>query len=157
MTAQPSAHRQFETRWDDPDLDWQGDDRVRTALVDLGEDDGAARPLVMFVRYAPGITVKPHAHACDYCSIVVQGSVEVTRRVHGTGSVRFVSAGTVYGPLVAGEEGTTLIDVFADREGIFPLWAKVDDAERERLTRNEQMLRSRLDSLTQRPGRRPSR
>ncbi len=147
------VHWQFHTRWDDPDLDWQGDDRVLTALVDLGDDEDGARPLVAFVRYAPGITVKPHAHASDYCSIVVQGSVEVTRRVHETGSVRFVSAGTVYGPLVAGTEGTTLIDVFTDREGIFPLWVKVEEAERDRLARNEQMLRSRLERLSERPHR----
>jgi len=151
------VHWSLLTQWDDDRLDWQGlDDRVQSALVDFGDPADPQRPVVMFVRYAPGITVRPHAHDADYCSIVVQGEVEVTRERHTVGSVRFVSAGTTYGPLVAGPEGTTLIDVFADRNGIFPRWAKVADDERERLQRLDRWLQDRLDRLTPRAGFTPT-
>ena len=60
------AHWFRDAAWDDESLEWDGfDDRVRTAWVDLGDPDDPSRPLVMFVRYAPGITVRPHAHASD--------------------------------------------------------------------------------------------
>lgn len=142
------VHWQFMTRWDDPTLDWQGDHRVRSAIIDLGDPDDPDRPLVAVIEYAPNITVRPHTHPSDYCSIVVRGSVEVTRQQHGVGSIRFVKAGTVYGPLVAGPEGTTLIDIFADRNGYVADWGKVDDeADRERLAQVNRNIRARLDAL----------
>ena len=39
--------------------------------------------------------------------------IEVTRRNHEVGSIRVVNQGTVYGPLIAGPDGCTVIDVFA--------------------------------------------
>jgi hypothetical protein len=151
MDSELPVHWILQTSWDDPRLDWQGlDERVQSALVEFGDPTGDQRPVAMFIRYAPGITVRPHAHDTDYCSIVMQGEVEVARKLHRAGSVRFVSAGTTYGPLVAGPEGTVLIDVFADREGIFPRWATVEDADRERLERLEAWLRQRLTDLSPR-------
>jgi hypothetical protein len=68
---------------------------------------------MLVVKYSPGSVVKPHYHHADYCSIVVEGSIEVTRHHEGVGTMRIVNAGTVYGPLVAGPEGCTVVEVFA--------------------------------------------
>ena len=146
------AHWFREFDWHDDNLKWDGlDERVMTAWLDLGEPDDPHRPLIMLVRYAPNIIVKPHAHASDYASLVVDGDVVVTGRQHRVGSIRLVAAGTVYGPLVAGESGTTLIDVFTDRNGLFPVWAKRNEADRERLDRLDDYLHRRLANLTGRP------
>jgi len=146
------AHWFRDAAWDDDSLEWDGfDERVRTAWVDVGAPDDPHRPLVMFVRYSPGITVRPHAHASDYVSMVLEGEVTVTGRRHGVGSVRTVAAGTTYGPLVAGPEGTLLVDIFSDRNGLFPQWAKVDEDARERLAALERYNRERLAALRPRP------
>ena len=84
---------------------------------ELGVDDQGASTTVMVVRYEPGSEVRPHYHDLDYCSIVVEGAIEVTRQHHGVGSMRLVKAGTAYGPLRAGPDGCTVIDVFATGQG----------------------------------------
>jgi hypothetical protein len=63
---------------------------------------------------APGVTVQPHSHVCDYTEILLEGSEQVTRKWHHAGDVRVVKAGTVYGPLVAGPEGVTKLIIFKD-------------------------------------------
>jgi quercetin dioxygenase-like cupin family protein len=115
MTSRPKGHREFS--WNDPG-DWTYDAVQQLAyhLFGVGTDERGAVARVMIVKYDPGARVDPHYHHCDYCSIVVEGSMEITRRVHGVGSVRVVNAGTVYGPLLAGPEGCTVIDVFATGE-----------------------------------------
>ena len=77
---------------------------------------------VLVVRYDPGSRVDVHYHDCDYCSIVVEGSIEISHVRHEVGDMRFVKAGTVYGPLITGPEGCTVIDIFA--VGNDPLSAK---------------------------------
>jgi quercetin dioxygenase-like cupin family protein len=69
--------------------------------------------MALMVHYDPGSHVPVHHHPSDYCSIVVEGSIEITRKRHEVGSVRIVKAGTAYGPLNVGPEGCTVIDVFA--------------------------------------------
>jgi hypothetical protein len=87
-------------------------------LMDVGDGDNPRRPLVGMVRYAPGAEVPVHHHDTDYVSIVVEGEIEVTRKVHRRGSIRVVKKGTAYGPLKAGPEGCLVVEVFADRSGI---------------------------------------
>ena len=101
--------------WEQPG-DWSQDVErmLQWCTLRLGTDEsGAGATTVIVVHYDPGSRVEPHYHQADYCSIVVQGSITVTRREHGVGSMRVVKAGTAYGPLIAGPEGCTVIDVFA--------------------------------------------
>jgi quercetin dioxygenase-like cupin family protein len=100
--------------WNEPG-EWKHDPVQKLSYVSLpmGEDESGAAGTVLIVKYEPGSIVAPHYHHSDYCSVVVEGSIEVTRRNHETGSIRIVNAGTVYGPLVAGPEGATLIEFFA--------------------------------------------
>ena len=76
---------------------------------------------VSVVHYWPGSEVPPHFHNVDYCSVVVEGSIEVTRRVYEPGSMRFVRANTAYGPLKAGPEGCVVIDFFAGGNADVPV------------------------------------
>jgi hypothetical protein len=145
-------HWSSEAQWNDDTLEWGGlDDRVRSAWLDLGDPVDPNRPLLMFVRYAPGIVVKPHSHGSDYSSMVLQGEVKITGRSHAVGSIRLVSAGTVYGPLVAGPEGTTLLDIFSRRDGALPIWAKPSLEDRDRLEALDRYLRARLEAVEARP------
>jgi quercetin dioxygenase-like cupin family protein len=104
---------QRSVTWDEPG-EWTQvpDKKLSYAWVPIGEDEGGAAGRVMVVKYEPGAYVAPHYHHADYCSVVVEGSIEVTRRTHGVGSIRVVNAGTAYGPLIAGPEGCTVIEFF---------------------------------------------
>ena len=90
----------------------------------VGAYERGATAYMSIVKYEPNARIEPHYHHCDYCSIVVEGWIEVTRKRHDVGSVRVVKAGTVYGPLVAGPEGCTAIEVFATGEPGSPAGAK---------------------------------
>jgi mannose-6-phosphate isomerase-like protein (cupin superfamily) len=85
----------------------------RFTVLPLGDDEHG--PLVAIVEYAPGVRLGVHHHDSDYCSIVVAGEVEITRRMEQVGSIRLVRAGTAYGPLVVGPEGCTVVEIFEDR------------------------------------------
>lgn len=100
--------------WDNPG-EWKRDPEKKLSYVTMpmGEDETGAAGLILVVKYDPGSFVGPHFHHSDYCSAVVQGSIEVTRQNHGVGSMRIVNAGTSYGPLIAGPEGCTVIEFFA--------------------------------------------
>ena len=79
----------------------------------IGSPQDGNSVLMVVVDYEPNAHVDTHYHLVDYASFVVRGSIEITRRIEEVGSMRFVSAGTAYGPLRAGEEGCTVVDVFA--------------------------------------------
>jgi len=100
--------------WDEPG-EWIVDPvkRLKHCAIPLGVDERGAATLMLIVKYEAGSHVDPHFHHSDYASIVVDGSIEVTRRNHEVGSIRVVNAGTVYGPLVAGPDGCTVVEVFA--------------------------------------------
>lgn len=106
----------LDRSWDE--LTYTDTPSLSVALVEIGSPDQERRPLLAFVRYPPGARVPAHWHDTDYCSIVIDGEIEITRQRHGPGSIRIVKARTAYGPLVVGPEGCRVIDVFADHTGI---------------------------------------
>jgi hypothetical protein len=99
--------------WDEPG-EWKHDPvkKLSYCSVPLSADERGTPATLLVVKYEPGSQVGPHYHHSDYCSIVVEGSIGVTRKNHEVGSMRIVNAGTVYGPLVAGPEGCTVIEFF---------------------------------------------
>jgi hypothetical protein len=90
----------------------------RSMLMDIGDPGDSTRPLVSVVKYAPHAEVPVHYHDTDYVSIVLDGEIEVTRKLHRIGDIRMVKKGTAYGPLRAGAAGCTVFEVFANRSGI---------------------------------------
>src|SRR5690242_7126625 len=72
--------------WDEPG-EWTHDEekKLKFARFRLGVDERGAATMMLVVKYEPGSRVEPHYHGCDYCSIVVEGSIEVTRRNHEAG------------------------------------------------------------------------
>jgi hypothetical protein len=85
----------------------------KTSRYIIGNQDLGNQVLLAFVDYEPGALVDAHAHLVDYASVVLRGSIEVTRTLEEVGSIRLVDAGTSYGPLRAGPEGCTVLDIFA--------------------------------------------
>jgi len=88
---------------------------VRFSHFTVDEDRAATTaPVVFYAEFEPGSVTLPHSHDCDYAEIILEGRQQVTRRWYEAGHIRIVSAGTVYGPLVAGPEGCKVLVVFKD-------------------------------------------
>ncbi len=140
---------QFFTSWDDPmpgtgEYDGKltgpvsespGPSRdVQSVWYDFGTTESPGR--VFIVKYGPTYVGRAHSHDTDYCSIVVEGSIEIARKVFGRGAIRFVKSETTYGPIIAGPEGATVIEFFPgptggistgkDEEHVGPLWEPYD-------------------------------
>ena len=85
---------------------------IISRMFRIGTDDDA--PTVFRVYYPPGCTVQAHTHACDYTEIILEGSQRVGATWHYAGDVRIGLANRGYGPLVAGEDGATVLFMFKD-------------------------------------------
>lgn len=120
----PKTGRMFNTNWFDPG--WgdgsmdsgsmgreeggtsAGEGRAQHAIFDYGTDEHPCRCFI--AKFEPGAVIHPHDHPTDYCSIVVQGSLEMRGETFKVGDIRFVKADTMYGPIVMGPEGCTMIE-----------------------------------------------
>ena len=76
--------------------------------------DDPSAPTVFKVYYPPGCKVEAHTHECDYSEIVLEGSQKVGNEWLHPGDIRVGMANRGYGPLVAGDEGATVLVIFAD-------------------------------------------
>jgi hypothetical protein len=131
---------QFFTSWDAPMPDYEeivgkqvgtlpsfegGSSNVESAWYDFGTVENPGR--VFIVKYGPNYFNPAHSHDTDYCSIIVEGSIEIARKTFGRGSIRFVMAETTYGPITVGPDGATVIEFFPGPTGGRDA-APVDDA-----------------------------
>src|SRR5690242_1211500 len=91
---------QFFTSWDDPMADpseyagkltgpvsdHPGPSRdVQSVWYDFGTEEAPGR--VFIVKYGPTYVGRAHSHDTDYCSIVVEGSIEIARKVFPKGAI----------------------------------------------------------------------
>ncbi len=113
----PDAAARLERRghlafnWDDLDA-IELPNGIVTRMFRMSAADDA--PTVFKVYYPPGCTVDAHTHACDYTEVILEGSQRVGATWHHAGDVRLGLANRGYGPLVAGEEGATVLFMFKD-------------------------------------------
>ena len=76
---------------------------------------------VMLLRLPPGHVLERHAHDTHRMEVVVSGSV-ITADGHElrSGDVFTSGPGEFYGPLTAGPEGCTSVEIFGDIQGMAP-------------------------------------
>jgi hypothetical protein len=118
---------QHITTWDNVELIDRPDAGPVMAVFPLGVEPDSA--VFSVVRFAPGAQIPVHRHECDYCSVVVKGWLDVGRHREDVGSIRIVTAGTAYGPLVAGPEGCTVLDIFSEGRGVVPQPVRDEDRQ----------------------------
>lgn len=115
MTDIDAIHRrkfQESTSWEERFIELA--EGMTTSTFRVGVPEDADAPTVFKTYFPPNMEVPAHTHACDYAEIILEGSQQVTRRWHHAGDIRIVKAGTVYGPLIAGPEGVTVLLIFRD-------------------------------------------
>ncbi len=74
-------------------------------------DDAFATALEM----DPGFVIARHAHNYDRFEVIVKGTLYIGDRVYGPGDVMTAHAHEFYGPKVAGPDGCTTMEFFAQR------------------------------------------
>lgn len=74
--------------------------------------DVAAARTVVHTRYDPGVVLARHWHHSDEVILVLEGELMVGEQRCTSGSVIVLNAGAAFGPLIAGERGVVLFEVF---------------------------------------------
>lgn len=85
-----------------------------TSQYRIGKPSNDAAPTVFKVEFPPGCRIEAHTHACDYSEIILKGSQQVSGKWLHEGDIRVGLANKAYGPLIAGDDGVTLLVIFAD-------------------------------------------
>src|SRR3954451_13956201 len=67
---------------------------------------------VIYTRYDPGFILPRHSHVDEEIIFVVEGDLMIGDRHCPKGSVIVLEAETMFGPLIAGDEGTLIFEVF---------------------------------------------
>jgi anti-sigma factor ChrR (cupin superfamily) len=67
---------------------------------------------VIYTRYDPGVVLARHWHASDEIILVLEGSLMAGDRDCPTGSVILLDAGTRFGPIVTGDAGAVIFEMF---------------------------------------------
>jgi hypothetical protein len=71
----------------------------------------AAR-MVVLGRYDPRVVIERHGHASDHLVYVLEGELRVGERRCAPGTLVVLELGASFGPLVAGEQGALLLEVW---------------------------------------------
>jgi hypothetical protein len=85
----------------------------RRAAVRLHFLEQTPDRVFIYCRYDPGMTIEAHGHASDHAIFVVRGSVTVGDVECTPGTLVVLERGAVFGPLVAGDDGTELLEFYA--------------------------------------------
>ena len=67
---------------------------------------------VIHTRYDPGLVLEVHGHRSDHVIYILDGMLHVGDVECRPGSMILLEHGAVFGPLVAGPEGTTLLEFY---------------------------------------------
>lgn len=88
-------------------------------------------PAVILLELPPGHVLERHAHGTYRMEIVLRGSMLLADgRELRPGDVTTAAPGEFYGPLTAGREGCLSVEIFAEAQGLPPLRAEGESAER---------------------------
>ena len=73
--------------------------------------------LSLYAEYDPGMVIERHGHSSDHVIFVTRGSVAVGDVDWSPGMMVLLEQGAIFGPLVAGPEGTELLEFYTGNPG----------------------------------------
>jgi hypothetical protein len=71
-----------------------------------------AQRMVVLGRYDPHVVIERHGHASDHLVYVLQGELMVGERRCAPGTLIVLEVGAKFGPLIAGDQGALLFEVW---------------------------------------------
>ena len=103
---------------DDPDMPWQQVKAIRNAdgsVSSVWEKWLAFSPdpqyLSLYAKWDPGVVVRRHGHYSPHVLFVIEGDMWCGERHCGAGTHIELPFGAAFGPFVAGDAGTLLLEV----------------------------------------------
>ena len=100
------------TSWEQLGQVWMEETGIETTQYRIGLPTEDSSPTVFKVYFPPNCRVEAHTHPCDYSEIILQGSQKVSGKWLHEGDIRIGLANRGYGPLIAGDEGVTVLVLF---------------------------------------------
>ena len=101
------------------DVPWQPQPGYDGVFVRLLGESVEAGPPVMHIRFVANYVEPPHWHGLDTLYVITAGELTVgSEGVYRVGDIRWVRAGTFYGPEVAGPEGCEFVLAGLSGEGL---------------------------------------
>ena len=133
MTQGPFICHVDALEWQEVRAQQHGDRRasVWNRFVDVGPDR-----TVIYTRYDAGMILARHSHHSDEVILILDGELSVGGEMCRAGSVIVLDAGDSFGPLITGERGAVLFEVFNGR----PDRAGQDQSEFEALLRERNVV-----------------
>lgn len=92
---------------------------ARVSFFPLGDGERDDTPIAVVFDMQPGYVIQRHAHPCERFEVVVRGSISFEGRTFYPGDVMTAGNGEIYGPKVAGPDGCTTVEFFADTPGAY--------------------------------------
>ena len=71
-----------------------------------------AQRMVVLGRYDPNVVIERHGHASDHLVYVLDGDLMVGDRQCPAGTLIILELGAMFGPLIAGDKGAMLLEVW---------------------------------------------
>ena len=103
----------------------------RKAAIHLKILERTAERLVSYTRYDPGYVVARHSHGGDEVIYIIEGDVMMGDVRCRPGTSIVLEKGASIEPIVAGHQGTVLLEIFLGAEAGNPIY--LDDEESRRL------------------------
>ena len=94
-----------------------GDQRVGVHLRFM---EWSPTRIMIFTEYDPGLVLEAHSHKSDHIIYVTKGSVNISGTECTPGMMVLLEQGAVFGPMIAGPEGTELIEFYTGDCGAIP-------------------------------------
>lgn len=113
-------------------------DRELSAQLKIAH--ASADRLVAYTHYDAGLVVEPHRHGGVEVIFVLEGSMTVDGAECPAGTVIVLDEASTFGPIVAGAEGTVLLEVFQGTDSWLPREAEPSEAY-ARLVRERRLVR----------------
>jgi hypothetical protein len=90
---------------------------LRQKKFTLGNEGDPTRPVFLVTHFPPNAVLPRHYHQDVFMDAVVAGSSNIAGEWHEAGTVRWFPAKAMYGPVVAGPDGCTLLEFYVDEPG----------------------------------------
>lgn len=94
-------------------------DGLKSAFWFLGDDEDG--PVALCIDIPPNTTgrlTSAHSHASDQVRVFISGTFKIGNDWYKPGDIRIQQAGKIYGPEMAGPEGSRQILFFNKRSGV---------------------------------------